>query len=78
MSLISAPIQAIISVLKVLGIWEQEKVIAAQQKIIREGREEEAKVLRAFADELADDEVTRDVPESSYGKASPGGPGLSD
>jgi hypothetical protein len=51
-------VQAILSVLNFLGIWQQDKqemVIAAQKQIIQEGRDDEAKVLSAFADELRDD-----------------------
>ena len=55
MSWVWVPFQAIISILKVLGIWEQEKVIVAQHRIIKEGRDEEEKVLRAFADAVQDD-----------------------
>jgi hypothetical protein len=73
-SLIWGPIQGLLSVLRVLGDWEREKVISSLHKVLKEYRDDEAKVLRAFAEEMEAD----NVPENSHGEASPGGPGLPD
>jgi len=74
-----AGVQAILSILNFLGIWQQdqqEKVIAAQKEIIRAAQDDEAKVVSAFAAELQSEIEGSDVPESSHGETSPGGPGL--
>ena len=76
-----AGVQAILSILNFLGIWQQdqqEKVIAAQKEIIQAARDDEAKVLSAFGAELQSEIEGSDVPENSHGEASPGGPGLPD
>jgi len=71
-----AALRAILDLLGVLKIYQQdkqEKVIAAQQQIIKEGQDAEKKVLADFGDQLrADAEslgLVRDGPDDPGGAA---------
>ena len=71
-----AALRAMLDLLGVLKIYQQdkqEKVIAAKQEIIKEGRDAEKKVLADFGAELEHDAkslgLVRDNPEDPGGAA---------
>ena len=72
-----AAVRALLDILGVVKIYQQdkqEKVIAAQQEIIKEGRDAEKKVLADFGDALEHDAkslgLVRDDP-GDHGGAAP-------
>ena len=76
MSWIWAALRALLDILGVLKIYQQDqqdKTIAAQQKIIKEGQDAEKQVLADFGDALQHDAeslgLVRDDPDDPGGAA---------